>query len=51
MERLEPVKRLKRVDLPTFGRPTMAISGSPELSLSARARTSVFFAVFANRLS
>src|SRR5579862_8397703 len=28
MERREPVSRLKRVDLPTFGRPTMAKTGA-----------------------
>jgi hypothetical protein len=28
MERRDPVRRLKRVDLPTLGRPTMAKTGS-----------------------
>ena len=34
MERREPVRRLKSVDLPTLGRPTMAMSGRLELSVA-----------------
>src|SRR5262245_13693424 len=30
MERRRPIKRLKSVDLPTFGRPTIAMSGNEE---------------------
>src|SRR5271170_5429169 len=29
IERREPVRRLKRVDFPTFGRPTIANTGCP----------------------
>jgi len=35
MERLLPVMRLKRVDLPTFGRPTRTTVGPPVLVLTA----------------
>src|SRR6185295_1790481 len=30
MDRRWPIRRLNRVDFPTFGRPTMAISGSED---------------------
>src|SRR5215813_2213025 len=43
MERREPVRRLKRVDLPTLGRPTIANTGA---SLVCVVSLALFFAFF-----
>jgi len=47
MERRWPIKRLKSVDLPTFGRPTIAMSGAEDdmksFSLSFRKITHPMF--------
>ena len=43
MDRRWPIKRLKRVDLPTFGRPTMAISGRGRIRTSEFRKPNPFF--------
>jgi hypothetical protein len=35
MARLDPIIRLKRVDLPTFGRPAKTTAGSLEIKLAS----------------